>query len=195
MTGKSGGARANFASHNVYCCGKTNFHVTYKRENEKHIGVRETNDITFVTLTVVCILLIIILVWLAYRKANGNIVILLRWNRNVVIVESLSSVIIWLVKSSNTGTYFDKDGTTMIMYLNIIMLSIYLVVQLIYRKHQNWYVAKNRLSKKDLYDFDLNKYTLCTTVPHCIPLQSGALLLINIWNVYTFFRNMCLFQA
>jgi phosphatidylglycerophosphate synthase len=145
------------------------------------LEVRETNDITFVIVTVIFIALIILLCWFAYRKADGNIVTLLRWGRNVTAIEMLASFIIWLVKSSNTGTYFDP-----FLFLNALVLLFCFISLPIYKKFQGQYESKGPSMEKLRRPFGYNKYALSKRVPHFASLSLSGVLLLNIWNVCAF---------
>ena len=143
--------------------------------------MRETNDITFVIFTAICIALIIFLFWFAYRKADGNITTLLKWGRNLTAFELLASLIIWLVKSSNTGTYFDP-----FLFLNALALLFCFISLPIYKKFQGRYESKGSSMEKP---YGYSKYQMIITFPHYSFLTLGAVLLLNIWNVYAFFNK------
>jgi len=145
------------------------------------LEVRETSDITFVIVTVIFIALIILLCWFAYRKADGNIVTLLRWGRNVTAIEMLASLIIWLVKSSNTGTYFDP-----FLFLNALVLLFCFIAHPIYKKYQSQYESIGLSMEKLRRPFGYTTYSRIITFTHFFFLTLGGVLLLNIWNVCVF---------
>lgn len=142
------------------------------------------DDITFALFTLFLIVLIIFLFRFAYRKADGNIVTLLRWGKNVTAIEMLASLIIWLVKSSNTGTYFDP-----FLFLNALVLLFCFIALPIYKKYQGQYESKGLSMEKLQRPFGYTTYARTITFTHFFFLTLGAVLLLNIWNVCAFFTK------
>lgn len=146
-------------------------------------------DLGTVITIAVTLTILIIAVWLIYKKAAGRIPVLLSWGRNFTVLEIAVSFVLWINKSVKTHSMFDSDLTTIMFFVNVLFLLLCIMFRRFY------YIFNGQNTKAEnpsgaLQNTQLREKPYGTRNFYTFGLLSLTLLpLINLLNLYYFYTT------